>query len=57
MFRSMRRTKQILSSSECVAILERGTSGVLAVLGDDGFPYTIPLNYTYSDHKLFFHSS
>lgn len=57
MFRSMRRTKQILSSSECVAILERGTSGVLAVLGDDGFPYTIPLNYTYSNHKLFFHSA
>lgn len=57
MFRAMRRTKQILSTNECIKILENGTSGVLAVLGDDNYPYTIPLNYTFSDNKLFFHSA
>ncbi len=57
MFRGMRRTKQILSSTECIEILERNTSGVLAVLGDNDYPYTIPLNYTYNDNKIFFHSA
>ena len=57
MFRTMRRTKQILSPNECLEILERGTSGVLSVFGDDDYPYAIPLNYTYNEGKLFFHSA
>lgn len=57
MFRALRRTKQILSPNECVEILERGTSGVLSVFGDEGYPYAIPLNYIYRDNKLFFHSA
>lgn len=57
MFRGMRRTKQILTSKECIEILERGTSGILAVRGDNDYPYTIPLNYTYIDNKIFFHSA
>ncbi len=57
MFRTIRRTKQILSPNECLEILERGTSGVLSVFGDDDYPYAIPLNYTYNKGKLFFHSA
>lgn len=57
MFRAMRRTKQISSPNECVEILERGTSGVLSVFGDDNYPYAVPLNYTYNEGKLFFHSA
>jgi len=57
MFRAMRRTKQILSPNECVEILERGTSGILSVFGDDNYPYAIPLNYTYNEGRLFFHSA
>ena len=45
MFREMRRKKQKLSQEEAYAILERGTSGVLGLLGDEGYPYTIPLSY------------
>ena len=36
MFRPMRRFKQALSPEECRAVLERGTSGVLALTGDGG---------------------
>ena len=36
MFREMRRKRQKLSKEECEEILSRGTSGVLAVSGDDG---------------------
>ncbi len=39
MFREMRRKKQKLSKEECDRILYNGTSGVLALHGDDGYPY------------------
>ncbi len=39
MFREMRRRKQILEEDEVIAILEKGKSGVLALLGDDDYPY------------------
>ena len=55
MFREMRRKKQALSLEECTSILNAGTSGVLAVLGDDDYPYTVPISYVYADSKLYFH--
>ena len=35
MFREMRRKRQMLGKEECEEILNRGTSGVLALLGDE----------------------
>ena len=55
MFREMRRKKQVLSKEECELVLERGTSGVLAVLGDGGYPYAVPLSYVYANGKIVFH--
>lgn len=55
MFREMRRNKQILSVEESIAVLNKGTSGVLAVSGDDGYPYAVPLSYVYHDSKIYFH--
>jgi nitroimidazol reductase NimA-like FMN-containing flavoprotein (pyridoxamine 5'-phosphate oxidase superfamily) len=55
MFRDMRRSRQALSPEECRAILERGTSGVLALAGDDGYPYALPISYLYNGKKLYFH--
>ena len=55
MFREMRRSRQALSQEECREILERGTSGVLAVAGDGGYPYTVPLSYIFQDGKIYFH--
>ena len=57
MFREMRRFKQQLSEDEIEFILNKHTSGVLAVNGDDGYPYTIPISYTYYNQQLFFHSA
>ncbi len=54
-FRPMRRTRQELSPAETEDILRRGADGVLAVLGDDGYPYAVPLNYVYKDGKIYFH--
>ena len=55
MFRPMRRSAQALDGGACVEILERGTSGVLAVAGDGGWPYAVPLSYAFDGEKLYFH--
>lgn len=47
MFREMRRSKQMLSMEEAAAVMERCTNGVLACLGDEDYPYAVPLNYVY----------
>lgn len=57
MFREMRRNKQQLSFEECEEILRKSTAGVLAVSGDDGYPYAVPLSYVYCDNKIYFHSA
>ena len=57
MFREMRRKNQILSQEESIAILQKGTSGTLAVLGDDDYPYAVPLSYVYHDNKIYFHGA
>lgn len=56
-FRRMRRFRQQLTKSDCDAILATGTSGTLALLGDNGYPYAVPISYVYSEGKLYFHSA
>lgn len=55
MFREMRRRAQALTDAQCEEILSRGSSGVLALAGDDGYPYAVPLSYVYTDGKIIFH--
>jgi len=57
MFRGMRRKRQVLPEAETTAMLRSCTSGVLAVHGDDDYPYAVPLSFAYEDGKLFFHSA
>jgi len=56
-FRAMRRKRQQLSDAESVDILKKATSGTLALLGDGGYPYAVPISYVYSDGQLYFHSA
>lgn len=57
MFRPMRRGGQELSEPEAREILEKGTSGVLALLGDEGYPYALPISYAPDGGRLIFHSA
>src|SRR5699024_12832989 len=50
-----RRKKQALSREDCADILKRGTSGVLALAGDQDYPYAVPISYVYDGEKLYFH--
>ena len=55
-FRAMRRIRQQLQDEESVGILQRATAGTLALLGDNGYPYAVPLSYVYVEGRLYFHS-
>ncbi len=57
MFRKMRRTRQQLPDQETIEILKRNADGVLSVLGDDGYPYGVPVNYVWKGGKIYFHSA
>lgn len=59
MFRKMRRFKQQISDEECIRVLKEQPRGVLSMIGDDGYPYGIPLDHWYceDDGKLYFHGA
>ncbi len=58
MFRNVTRVKQQLSAEECKKLLQNEKRGVLSVLGDEGYPYALPINFYYSasENKIYFHS-
>ena len=58
MFREVARKKQALTRDECIALLKSEKRGVLSVIGDDGYPYGLPINHYYNeeDGRLYFHS-
>lgn len=56
MFREPRLAARRLSTEETLGILEQGDYGTLAVMGDGGYPYSVPLNYVCKDGKLYFHA-
>jgi len=53
----MRRIRQQLTQDQCIGILQAATSGVLAVAGDGGYPYAVPLSHVYHDGHIYFHSA
>ncbi len=57
MFRPLLRKKQELSKERCIEILKKERRGVLSVVGDDGYPYGMPLNHYYEEEDgcLYFH--
>ena len=58
MFRDMLRKKQQLPEEECIELLKNELRGVLSVIGDDDYPYGMPINHFYceEDGKIYFHS-
>lgn len=57
MFREMRRNRQILSNDDVEAIMQRCSSGTLACMGDESYPYAVPMNFVYFDGKIYLHSA
>lgn len=57
MFRKMLKIKQLLSPEDTQAVLARCTGGTLACIGDDDYPYSVPLSFVYHNDKIYFHSA
>lgn len=58
MFREMRLKKEALDETAAKKLLEEGTSGVLALHGEDGYPYAVPMSYFYDGKdKIYFHGA
>lgn len=55
MLPEMRRKAQQLPPAEAEAILRAGSSGVLALAGEEGYPYALPISYVYHQGRLYFH--
>ena len=57
MFRDLARKNKQLSVQECVRLLTDEKRGVLSVLGDNDYPYGIPMNHWYDpeDGSIYFH--
>ncbi len=51
MFRKMRRFKQQISEEKCIEILKSRPRGVLSLIGDDGYPYGLPISYWYNEEN------
>ena len=59
MFRPIRKKKNEIDVNVAQALLQNSRRGVLAVNGDDGYPYAIPVNYLYDteNQKIYFHGA
>lgn len=59
MFREMRRNRQHVSDAACINLLQQEKRAAFSVIGEDGYPYTVPINFYYDpdDGKLYFHGS
>ena len=55
MFREIKLKDNALDDKKTIAIIKKGSFGVLSTIGEDGFPYGVPLNYTYFDNCICFH--
>lgn len=53
----MRRKNRELPYEECIEILTNEPRGVLAVLGDYDYPYTVPMTHVFVDGKIYFHGA
>jgi len=55
MFREIRLTDRVVNDEKAIEIITKGSYGVLSTIGEDGYPYGVPLNYTYFDNCICFH--
>lgn len=55
MIKEMRRKDREIFNDDIEKILISGEYGTLSTIGEDGYPYIVPLNYVYYNKSLYFH--
>ena len=54
-FRKMRRKDRQVFDDLVNEILVKGEYGVLSIMGENGYPYGVPVNFAYYDDGIYFH--
>lgn len=57
MFKEMRKKDREIFNEDIEKILTQGEYGILSTIGDDGYPYGVPLSYIYYDKCIYFHGA
>lgn len=59
MFRKIRRIKNEIPADKAKELLKNNRRAAFSVNGDDGYPYTVPINFYYDEeeNKIYFHSA
>ena len=55
MFRKIRRKEKQLTTDDCQEILKAAEYGTIATMGEDGYPYAVPVNFIYHNGSIYFH--
>lgn len=55
MFKKMRRKEKQLTKNEARNILKNGEYGIFSTIGQDNYPYGVPINYVYYNDKIYLH--
>ena len=53
----LRRVDKLMSGEQTLETLQRGFCGRLATIGEDGYPYCVPLLYVWMDGELYVHNT
>lgn len=51
----MRRKDREIEKEEIMELLKGGEYGILSTIGENGYPYGVPVNYVYIDNAIYFH--
>ena len=57
MFREMRRKDRLLRNDEVIEILNNNAYGVLSTIGNNGYPYGVPISYVFLNDSIYVHSA
>lgn len=59
MFREIRRVKNQISVEDAKDLLRKNKRGAFSVIGDEGYPYSVPINFYYdeAENRIYFHSA
>ena len=55
MFEAMRRKERQITGEETEEILKNGEYGIFSSVGEDGYPYGVPVNYIFYNGRIYFH--
>lgn len=58
MFREMRlKEDNQLPQEQALEMLKQAPYGIIALEGDDKYPYAVPVNYAYADNRIYLHGA